>query len=408
MITKETVKKLSSKSDCYYLYDEQGIDAAISLLKEKFVGIDFLYSVKCNPHPEVVNRVLHSGFGSDAASLNEVLISAEAGLEKSKIFYSAPGKTPEDIEQAITKSVLIADSLNEVKLIEQIAEKNNISANIGLRINPNFSFAGDKGSPSKFGVDEDTALEFVKILHNKGNKNIKITGIHVHLKSQELNAETLRLYYDKMFALAEKFKEIGLNLEFLNMGSGMGVPYSADDAALDVDFLGKYVSGRVAEFKKNNPNTSVIIETGRYIVCKSGIYVTKVLDKKTSFGKTFIILKNTLNGFVRPSLTQLVEKYARQEYPAATEPLYTGKNSFGFYTLKNNDTEKKETVSLVGNLCTGADIIAENISLPKLEIGDNVIISNAGAYRAVLSPMQFSSQIPPKQFYQTATGEIKE
>lgn len=407
MITKETVKSLSSAADCYYLYDEQSIDNAISLLKEKFVGVDFLYSIKCNPHKDVVNRVLHSGFGSDAAGLNEVLMSAEAGLEKDKIFYSAPGKTKEDIERAITKSILIADSLNEVKLIEKVAEERNISVNIGLRINPNFSFTGDKGSPSKFGVDEDAAFEFVKDLHNKGNKNVKITGLHVHLKSQELNAEALRLYYDKMFALGEKFKEIGINLEFLNMGSGMGVPYSADDTALDVNYLGKYVSGRVAEFKKNNPNTSVIIETGRYVVCKSGIYVTKVLDKKVSFGKTFVILKNTLNGFVRPSLAQLVEKYSRQEYPAATEPLYTGKNSFGFYTLKD-DTAEKETVTLVGNLCTGADVIAENISLPKLEIGDNVIISNAGAYRAVLSPMQFSSQTPPKQFYQTATGEIKE
>jgi len=123
-----------------------------------------------------------------------------------------------------------------------------------------------------------------------------------------------------------------------------------------------------------------------------------------SHGKTYIILKNTMNGFIRPSLAKMVLSYTNEVSPKGTEPLFTSRNAFSFITLKEGDEE--ETVTLVGNLCTSADVIAEDITLPRLEAGDLVVINNAGGYAAVLSPMQFSSQEKPSELFLTSKGDI--
>ncbi|MBR6015380.1 MAG: diaminopimelate decarboxylase, partial [Firmicutes bacterium] len=137
------------------------------------------------------------------------------------------------------------------------------------------------------------------------------------------------------------------------------------------------------------------IESGRYAPGPSGIYVTKVMDKKASYGKTFVLLKNTLNGFMRPSAAKMMNKFCAEEPAFSWEPMFTGLHSFQFKALEEGgETEK---VNLAGNLCTGTDLIAEDIEMPRLEVGDIVYITNAGAYAASFSPMQFSSQERPAQ-----------
>lgn len=133
---------------------------------------------------------------------------------------------------------------------------------------------------------------------------------------------------------------------------------------------------------------------------KNGIYVTKVLDKKFSRKKKYVILSNTLNGFVRPSMSKTVMKYASSS-PMPYEPFFTCEDAFQFKAL--TDRSDRETVNLVGNLCTAIDVIAEDISLPVLEKDDVIVITNAGAYASVLTPMQFSSQEkPPELFLNTS------
>lgn len=328
-------------------------------------------------------------------------MSIDAGLTGEKIYYSAPGKTEYDIENAIDKCILIADSIDEVYTIDAIAAKKNINVKIGLRINPDFTFFADKGVPSKFGVDESKALDFIR---DNSCTNIAVTGIHVHLRSQELNPQILTNYWKKMLKLAGKFSDVLGRLEYVNMGSGIGIRYAETDTALDIPELGQIVKAEFEKFCSTYPCTKVIIETGRYAVCDNGWYFAKVLDRKESYGKTFIILKNTLNGFIRPSLAKLIMAYAADESPNGTEPLFTSKNAFSFIPLKKGDCTEK--VSLVGNLCTAADMIADDIMMPHLEKGDFVAVSNAGSYAAALSPMQFSSQTTPPQLFLTTEGEL--
>ena len=395
------IAKQAEKYDSFYLYDENRIITSVNTLKENFPQVQFLYSIKCNPNRHLLHSIFAQGFGADAASFGEVLLANEAGLKKDEIYYSAPGKTTEDIKNAIGKSTLIADSLGEIQRIQTVASQAGITANIGIRINPDFSFCGGCGQPSKFGIDEDQAAAF---LRDNDCKNVKITGIHVHLRSQELNTRILSDYYGKILRLAEKFRSLCGELEYVNMGSGMGIPYSMNESPLDMNLLSGSIKSELDKFRASCPNTKLIIETGRYVVGKSGVYVTKVIDRKVSRGKTYLILKNTLNGFIRPSLAVLVKHSASQEEPAAAEPLFTGTDAFQFLTLK--DYEQAELVTLVGNLCTAADVVAEDIMLPHLECGDCIVITNAGSYAAALSPMQFSTQEKPAEIFLTVGGKI--
>lgn len=398
MELKNQICEISQKYDSFYLYDEKIIKNSISNLRKVFLEIEFLYSVKCNSNVNVLKSIFSEGFGADAASLAEVLMVRKLDLDKNKIYYSAPGKTSKDIEIAINESNLIADSIEEIRRINMVSKSLNKVTEIGVRLNPNFS-----GKASKFGVDEDIFYDF---LQNNSCQNIKIIGIHVHLKSQELNVETLANYYKNMFLLVEKVQNtLSYKLKYVNMGSGMGVQYSKSDVPLDLDRLKNLVKDNLSEFKKHNPDITIFIETGRYVTAKSGFYIMKVLDKKVSYGTTYLILKNTLNGFIKPSVIKLVSKYEK-ENPVSWEPLFTSKDAFEILTFKE-ETDKKEKVTLVGNLCTATDVIAEDIVLPSMDCGDVIVINNAGSYAAVLSPMQFSSQEKPVEVFLSVDDSVK-
>lgn len=392
---KPIIEKLAKQYDSFYIYDEKIILRQIQKLHAHFPGIDFLYSIKCNANPDVVKCILANGLGADAASAREVRAAAAAGLEKKDIFYSAPGKSMKDIEETMDSAVLIADSINEIARIQAASQKKGIVAEIGLRINPAFSFYGEHAAASKFGIDEAEAIAF---LEKNDCDHVKVTGIHVHLKSQELNAEVLARYYGHVLQLAKRIQNANpAPLEFINMGSGMGIPYRETDAPLDMEMLGEKVKGLLTQFRAAFPTARVLIETGRFVTGQAGVYVTTVADRKRSCGKTYIILHNTLNGFIRPSLARLIAHYSADGSPKGSEPLFTDVDAFQFIPLK--ESAHMEKVDLVGNLCTAADVIAEDIWMPVLECGDAVMITNAGAYAAALSPMQFSSQGRIREFF---------
>lgn len=397
---RPVIAREAERHDSFYLYDERRILEHTERLKRLFPQIDFLYSIKCNPNPHVVRSVFAQGFGADAASLGEVLLAGEAGLAKERIFFSAPGKTEDDLREALPRSVVIADSLGELELLDRLAGEREISA--GVRINPAFSFSGGPGLPSKFGVDEDQLFRFLEKTHR-----VRLTGIHVHLRSQELHAPALAAYYENMLALAERVRSaLGRELEYVNMGSGMGIQFSPKDEPLDVEALASTAGAGLDAFRRAHPGTKLIIEVGRYAVGKSGVYAAKVLDRKVSRGVTYLLLKNTLNGFARPSVAYMVGRFSPEADPAPWEPMFTCRDAFQILTLK--DEPPCEEVTLAGNLCTATDVIAEGLPLPRLERGDVVVLTNAGAYAAVMTPMQFASQQRPAELFLTADGRVLE
>ena len=386
--------ELLSQYDSYYLYDETGIRAAINRLQDHFSGAQFLYSVKCNPAGKVLDTIFSSGVGADAASLWEVEAALERNVPAELIHYSAPGRPESDLRKAYGRCVMIADSLRDIAIIADEAARRGETAEIGVRINPDFTFTADQGVSGKFGIDEEAFLA-ADLSH------VRVTGIHVHSKSQELNPENLISYYHKMFALVERVRQhTGTTLRYANFGSGLGVPYLTEELELDIPALGSRFQALLVDFRSRYPQTQICIETGRYLTCKNGIYAAKVLDKKVSRGKTHVLLNGTLNGFVRPAIAQMMRGLGS----SPCEPMFTHEDAFQFIALTKNTV--LETVTLCGNLCTAADAIAHSITLPRLEIGDGVMMTNAGSYAAVLSPMQFACMTPPAQLFLTESGTV--
>lgn len=396
---------LASEHDSFYIYDEDTIDRQTERLTRDFPGVRFLYSIKANPARAVVRSVLSHGFGADAASLRETVLARELGLSPDLIHYSAPGKRRADISAALGAATVVADSLGELRLIGALAEETGAPAKIGVRLNPDFGFDGGPGGPSKFGVDLGQALSFVK--GGGLPPGVRISGIHVHLKSQVLDEAALERYYENMFRLADEFQTaLGSPLNFVNLGSGMGIPGAPDGQGFDTAALGVRTAELAARFSDRLGGAQIIIETGRFAVGQSGCYVTKVADRKESMGKTYVILNGTLNGFLRPCLAQLVRRCAPGGGPGGCEPFYSGPDSFRFLALSGS--AETETVTLAGNLCTAADVAAEDIVLPRLEPGDLVAITNAGCYGASLTPMGFSSQEPPAEFFLGRDGRVSD
>ncbi|MBR5533305.1 MAG: alanine racemase [Ruminiclostridium sp.] len=403
MINQSVIKALGKTRDSFFLYDQTTILDRISRLREDFPGVSFLYSVKANPHPQVLRTIFGAGIGADAASLGEVEMAASLGLGREDIQFSAPGRSDAALEGAWDRAVITADSLYEVRRLADMARRRGEPIDIGLRVNPAFGFDSPDAAPNKFGVDEEQIIAAAPWIRQE--PYLRIVGFHIHLKSQERRKEVLLAYYKNCLSVAMELQAVlGCELEFINLGSGIGIPYGTGDTPLDTVGLGRDLTELWGRCKKFFPKARLCLETGRFLVGQSGGYVTRVMDKKVSQGKIFLILNNTLNGFLRPSLARLVEFYAGAEVPVGTEPLFTQSDAFAFLPIpKRGETE---VVTLAGNLCTGADVMARDCLLPRMEPGDLVVVTNAGSYAAVLSPMQFSSQVPPEELFLSAEGQV--
>ncbi|WP_232364202.1 type III PLP-dependent enzyme domain-containing protein [Desulforapulum autotrophicum] len=389
----------------FYIYDEKKISSQIQILLENFPQFEFLYSIKTNPFPPIVKFVASKGFGADAASAQEVITGQKAGMPYEKILYSSPGKTSKDIERTIDKAMIIADSYNELVLINSVAQQKNIHKKVGLRINIDFSMDGEKGTSSKFGVDENTLVKQKEFLN--GFSNIKIVGIHVHLRCQILDHGKICRYYERIIELGLFCKEtLGWEMEFINLGGGLGIVYSLiNDTPLDIEKLSCDCQGLIQRFN-DKLKVRLIIETGRFITCEAGRYVTRIVDIKESLGTKYLIVEKGLNGFSRPSIAELLMDYTPENSNLkASEPLFTTKDAFEFI-IPEGDTFDHEKVSIVGSLCTATDILVKDAMLPKAKIGDIVIVSKAGSYSYSLSPILFSSFCLPFQFYLNSDGEI--
>ena len=383
-----------------YLYDEQMIVESCQELLNSLPGFSFLYSLKANPFPPVVRTMANQGFGADAASAAEVELALEAGIAPHDIFYSSPGKTEQDIRRTMGRCTIIADSAYELQLIQRVAAKQSTVAAVGLRVHPLFAMGSAPVVPSKFGFDLECADELPDLL--SALPNVRLLGMHVHLKSQILDAATLGTYYQDVMGMALELQQrCGISLKFVNFGAGIGTVY---DAARErpVDLAALRQSCECVANTGRRHGITLLIETGRYVTCHAGTFVTPVVDRKVSRGTIYLVVQSGMGGFLRPAIASLVRQVAGDIPVSDMEPLYTGSHEFEVRVL--NGSHEQERVSIVGNLCTALDIIAEDVIINKAQIGDLVEVTNAGSYGYSLTPVLFASQESPRQFLVTGAG----
>lgn len=364
----------------FYAYDRQLISArVIELRKQMPPELKIHYAMKANPMPAVVQHMAGIVDGFDSASAGEMKIALDTTMPADQISIAGPGKRPQELMQAIAAGITInVESMHELETIAQLCEQSGIQAHVAIRINPAFELktSGIKmgGGSKPFGIDEELLPEVLKRVKEL---NLDFNGFHIYSGSQNLKAESIIEAQQKSIDLAISLSEYCPSpIRKLNIGGGYGIPYFPGELPLDIQQVGDELAKSMAKLKTSHPQTAVIIELGRYLIGEAGIYVCRVIDKKISRGQIFLVVNGGLHHHLAASgnFGQVI----RKNYPVA---------------IGNKiNTLKKETVNIVGPLCTPLDILADKMELPKAEIGDLVVVFQSGAYGYTASPKDFLSQ----------------
>ncbi len=369
-----------------YIYDssviKQKIDSLRKILPE---SMHIHYAIKANPMPEVVNYVQDLVEGLDVASGLELKVALASGMDAKEISFAGPGKSIDELTLAINSGITInLESETELDRAAKIGEQLGITPRVALRINPDFELktSGMKmsGGPKQFGVDAEIATDIIKKIIDY---NLEFIGLHIFSGSQNLKPEALIEAQTKTFALASDLAEqSGTEFSKLNIGGGLGIPYFPGEKPLPLEPIGENLHSLLDQYTNRFGNTSIITELGRFIVGESGVYISKVIDKKISRGSTFLIINGGLHHHLAASGN--FGQVLRKNYPV------TVANKIGLET---------EKASAVGPLCTPLDVLAQDMELPKAEIGDYVAVFNSGAYGYTSSPLNFLSHPHPIEIF---------
>lgn len=357
-----------------YAYSRQAIQLKIARVRDVLPqGVKLHYAVKANPYVPLVQSIAAHVDGFDVASRKELQIALETGITPNAIGFAGPGKNDLDLRAAIAAGCVIhAESVNELTRIQNLSGNKNVG--VALRVNPNFELkqAGMKmtGGPKAFGMDVDTVQ---RLLDDFDWKNIDLVGFHIYCGSQNLNVNALLDAQRQTLSLVQPWLVHCKNRPYVNIGGGFGVPYFAHDKPLDEEQLAQGMRTVFEEFSEVIHSADIVIELGRYLVAETGVYLSKVIDVKKSQGKTFVVCSGGLHHHLANSgnFGQVV----RRNYPVVL-------------ANKINVSQLVEQ-TLVGPLCTPLDILADNLLLPKAEVGDWVAILMSGAYGASASPQGF-------------------
>ncbi len=353
----------------FYLYSYNSIVNNFSKLKKALKGINAIiaFSVKANSNLSILKTLAKCGAGADIVSMGELKKALEAGIPNNKIVYSGVGKSKEEMAFALENKIeqFNVESLEELYTLSSIAKKKNNLAKIALRINPDIIAGGHPKistgkKTDKFGISINDAHKIYDLAKNL--KNIKVVGVDIHIGSQILKILPFKRAFKKVLSFSNDLEKKGHNIKNIDIGGGIGVNYSNDK---DIDsFLYEYVDLIKNTFIKSNK--TIILEPGRYLLANCGILVTKVLFKKYSENKNFLILDAGMNNLMRPAL---------YDAKHIIKPL-----------IKEVQTNDCLDYEVVGPICETADILSKESHLAKnISQGDYLFIDKVGAYGSAMS-----------------------
>jgi len=359
-----------------YIYSKNFLLNRYKEFSEAFKEINHIifYSTKANFNLNVIKIFLQAGSGADVNSEGELFRALKAGADTRKIILSGVGKTANEIKLGIEKDLLMikAESADEIYLINEIAKSLNKIAPVALRVNPDVNpqthpYISTGLAENKFGIDTATALKLFR--EEKKLKNIKFTGIDMHIGSQITGMEPFIEAVEKLSEIFLKLKSEGLNLKHFDVGGGIGVKYNEEEI-FPIQELAK---GLIPKLKKLN--CEIFFEPGRFLTANGGILATQVVYTKSTKIKNFIIVDAAMNDLLRPSI-------------------YRAYHHIQPIELKRN--EEDINADIVGPVCESGDYFAKDRKIIKVEKGDYLSIMSAGAYGMVMASNYNARRRPPE------------
>jgi diaminopimelate decarboxylase len=371
-----------------YIYDLDRVVASYRDLRNSLPpGLTIFYSLKANPHPDVARALLRAerwpACQAEVSSVGELAAALEAGFAPEDCLYTGPGKTESELVTAIAGGVRMfsVESLTDLERAGSVATRLGVVIDCLLRINSDSAAARTSirmtGKPSQFGIDSETL--HAQLPRLRAVPGTRLAGTHFYSLSNARDEQSLIAELQQSVAGAARLHaEFGLPMRLVDIGGGFAAPYAVPGQRPVYNHmrfeLGDKLDTSLPGWRSGDPQ--IACESGRYLVGDCGVLVTTVINIKESRGQRFVILDagiNTLGGMsglgrLMPLAIEASEQPADGDAQAAT---------------------------LVGPLCTPGDILARNVQLNTLKVGDVVTVPNVGAYGVTASLLMFLSRPAP-------------
>lgn len=359
----------------FYYYDRGLLRSTLDTIRtEAGKSGNFIvhYAIKANYNKEILKEIAMAGLGADCVSGGEISAALDAGFKPRDIVFAGVGKSDEEILLGLNAGIgrFNVESLAELRVIQELAQKEGKVADISIRINPDIGAHTHANittglAENKFGINleqmEDVLREALKM------PNVKYCGLHFHIGSQITDMDDFKALCNRINEIARKFSRLGLPLGDINVGGGLGIEYQHPNHLPMADFKSYF-----EVFRKLLPqNITVHFELGRSVVAPCGSLISRVLYVKEGTTRRFAIIDGSMTELIRPAL-----------YGA-------------YHRIENiSSSEAEELYDVVGPVCESSDVFGKAVSLDKCHRGDFIAIRSAGAYGEAMASCYNCHRLP--------------
>ena len=371
------IDKFQETQTPFYYYDTTLLRQTLKTINEeagKHPGFEVHYAVKANANPKVLGIICQAGLGADCVSGGEIQAAINAGFPASKMVYAGVGKSDWEINLGLEKGIFCfnVESIPELEIINELAEKMGKTAQVCFRINPNVGAHTHANittglAENKFGIameDMESVIEEALQM-----KNIKFLGLHFHIGSQILDMGDFEALCNRINELQNQLESHHIVVKNINVGGGLGIDYNHPNRVPVPDF--KAYFDTYAKHLKLREGQKLHFELGRAVVGQMGSLITKVLYVKQGTAKQFAIVDAGMTDLIRPALYQA---YHKIENISSDEPV--------------------ETYDVVGPICESSDVFGKAVDINKAHRGDLIALRSAGAYGEIMASQYNCRQLP--------------
>lgn len=363
----------------FYYYDTEVLQKTLDEINKQTENDPFIvhYAYKANVNPKLLSIIKDAGLGADCVSGGEIQAAINAGVDVKRIVFAGVGKADWEINLALDQSIFCfnVESIPELEVINELAEKKGKKASVALRINPDIDARTHHKittglNENKFGINMEDMEEVSNLLPTLNN--IDVIGVHFHLGSQITDMTVFQDLCVRLKEIQQFFKDKNIPLEHINVGGGLGVNYEHPNHFPIPDFESYFRIFR--EHVVLEKGQTLHFELGRSIVAQCGSLVSRVLYVKKGVRKDFVIIDAGFTDLIRPAM---YGAYHRIENLSSNLPL--------------------AEYDVVGPICESTDVFAKDYYINKPHRGDIIVIRSAGAYGEIMAS-QYNLRALPRSY----------
>ncbi|MCG1002352.1 MULTISPECIES: diaminopimelate decarboxylase [Halobacterium] len=352
-----------------YVQDLDRVRESYDRLAAAFPDADVHYAVKANAGRAVLEALRDAGAGAECASAGEVYRALDAGYEPDEIHYTAVNPPARDLDyvlEAAPEATFVVGARDTIDRLEERGFDGRLAVRVHPGVGAGHSDEVATGADAKFGIPHDRAAD---VLREADARGFDVVGIHAHVGSGMLSESDVDAHREVVERLAAVARDAPMDLEFVDVGGGFGVPYRPEEEPLDLDSVADATRDALA-----GVDAELVVEPGRFLVADAGVLLTEVNTVKRTDGPTLAGVDAGMTTLLRPAL-------------------YDAHHEVRTLTRDSHDRPAR-TVTVVGPICESTDVLAADRRLPRPERGDLLAVGNAGAYGVEMAS-QYNSRPRP-------------